>query len=364
MNKTTAFRTRSRLIHVVLLILLVNFNILGQTAEFNPPALSAPGAWTMVLFPDTQNYVKYERNQPLLDLMAGWVVENRNKLNVQLALHVGDMVEQNALLNPDGLSGDQPGKLQWEAVARSMGKFDTKLPFIAATGNHDYGVTNIEYRRTEYERYFPVDKNYFSRQMLRDVAIEPDGTPTLVNATYEFIAPDDRKFLIMVLEFAPRDAVIQWARQTVDAEKYRDHSVILLTHAYLNRSSQHIQSENYPLTDRNYGAAIWEKLVKPSKNIRMVICGHIAAPDDPAAHVGFRTDNNAAGKKVYQMAFNAQALGGGWQGNGGDGWLRLLEFNGVKVTAMTFSPLFAVSPTTRHLAWGTGVYETFSFDLD
>ena len=355
---------KSQLFTVFLLFLYVHSGILAQPAEFSPPALSSAGAWTMVLFPDTQNYVKYERNQPLLDLMAGWVLENRRKLNIQLALHVGDLVEHNALLNPDGSSGDQPGKSQWEAIARSMGKFDAKLPFIAATGNHDYGVENIEYRRTEYERYFPVDKNFLTQQMLRDVAHEPDGTPALTNATYEFIAPDGRKFLVLVLEFAPREAVIEWARNTIDAERYRDHSVILLTHSYLNRSSQHIVSENYPLSDRNYGAAIWEKLVKPSKNIRMVFSGHIAAPDDPVAHVGFRTDLNAAGKKVHQMTFNAQALGGGWQGNGGDGWLRLLEFNGNKVTTMTFSPLFAVSPSTRHLAWGSGVYATFSFDLD
>jgi hypothetical protein len=96
----------------------------------------------------------------------------------------------------------------------------------------------------------------------------------------------------------------------------------------------------------------------------LVFSGHIGDPDNPEGHVGFRTDTNAAGRKVHQMTFNAQALGGGWHGNGGDGWLRLLEFNGLEVTVKTFSPLFAISPATRHLAWGTGAYETFTFRLD
>lgn len=66
------------------------------------------------------------------------------------------------------------------------------------------------------------------------------------------------------------------------------------------------------------------------------------------------------------MAFNAQAMGGGWQGNGGDGWLRILEFlpDGKTVQVYTFSPLFAASPATKHLAWSTETFNDFSFSLD
>ena len=46
---------------------------------------------------------------------------------------------------------------------------------------------------------------------------------------------------------------------------------------------------------------------------------------------------------VHQMFFNAQTLGGGskQQGNGGDGWIRLLtsEPDGETFTVRTFSPL-------------------------
>ena len=43
-------------------------------------------------------------------------------------------------------------------------------------------------------------------------------------------------------------------------------------------------------------------------------------------NVGQRCDKNIAGKNVFQMMFNAQTEGGGWHGNGGDGWLRIMEF--------------------------------------
>lgn len=169
---------------------------------------------------------------------------------------------------------------------------------------------------------------------------------------------------MLVLEFAPREANLQWGIKVVNDEKYKDHTVILVTHSYLDYQNNHIEKENYPITDGNYGKAVWEKLVKPSKNIQMVFSGHIGGPDDKDRHVGFRTDKNAAGKRVHQMTFNAQALGGGWHGNGGDGWLRILEFKGNSIQVRTFSPYFAISPSTRHLAWGTEEFAPFSIELD
>lgn len=338
----------------------------AQTAGYEPPALSDPRSWSMVLMPDPQSYVKFERNQGVLELMTGWISEQIDPLNIQMVLCTGDMVEHNEWLNPDGKQANQAGKQQWEAVARAFGRLDGKVPYVAATGNHDYGVKSIEHRRTNYNTYFPVDKNPLSQKLLREAGIDAEGHPSLTNATYEFTSPHGRDFLVLVIEFAPRDTVLRWALQTINQEKYAHHTVILLTHSYLNSDSEHIVKEGYPITDGNYGAAIWEKLVKPSKNIQLVFSGHIGKPDDVLGHIGFRTDTNAGGKQVHQMVFNAQALGGGWHGNGGDGWLRYLEFlpDGKTVNVKTFSPLFAISPSTRQLAWRTADYDQFSFQLD
>lgn len=338
----------------------------AQDTPYHAPTLSDSGSWSMVLIPDPQSYVKFERNQGILELMTGWISEQVVPLNVQMVLCTGDLVEHNDWINPDGLQGNQPGKKQWEAVSGAFGRLDGKVPYVTGTGNHDYGVKNIEYRRTNYNQYFPVDKNPRSQQLLRDVGIDADSYPSLTNATYELMSPHGRKFLIMVLEFAPRDTVLRWALTTVNQERYAEHTVILLTHSYLNADSEHIVKEGYPIKDGNYGAAIWEKLVKPSRNIQLVFSGHIGKPDDVLGHIGFRTDTNAGGKNVHQMVFNAQALGGGWHGNGGDGWLRLLEFlpDGKTVNVKTFSPFFAISPTTRHLAWRTAGYDEFKFALD
>ncbi|MDR1336895.1 MAG: serine/threonine protein phosphatase, partial [Tannerella sp.] len=232
--------------------------------------------------------------------------------------------------------------------------------------NHDYGYTSAENRKTNFDKYVPVDKNRLTQRLLRDAGLNSDQMPTLANATFEYVTPRGKKFLLLVMEFAPRDETIDWAKKIISQEKYAGHTVILLTHSYLSADNKHIEKEGYKLENPNYGAALWQKLVQPSTNIQLVLAGHIGKPDDEKGHIAFRTDLNAAGKKVHQMVFNAQALGGGWNGNGGDGWLRLLEFlpDEKTVKVKTFSPLFAASPTTRQYAWRTASYDEFTFVLE
>lgn len=339
---------------------------LNAQAKYVAPSLSNPDSWSMILLPDPQTYVKYERNQPLFELMTAWISENIDKLNIKLVLCTGDLVEQNELINPDGKASNQPSKAQWAAVSGAFNRLNGKVPYITAAGNHDYGYVKAENRKSNFNTYFPVDKNPKNQEILREVTTNIDGIPTLENASFEIASPKGKKYLVVNLEFAPRDTVLSWAKKVTGLEKYKDHTVIILTHSYLNAENQHIEKENYGVTDVNYGAAIFQKLVKPSRNIGMVLSGHIGAPDDEKAHIAFKTDKNAAGKKVQQLTFNAQALGGGWFGNGGDGWLRILEFlpDDKTVKVRTFSPLFAISPKTQNLAWRTQSYDEFSFEID
>ncbi|WP_205764315.1 metallophosphoesterase [Arenibacter sp. 6A1] len=348
---------------VTLLFLLQT--ITGQEI-YDPPKLSHPDSWSVILIPDTQTYAKFKRNQGILELMTGWVRENIEPLNIKMVLCTGDLVEQNELLVPDHINGNEPSRNQWQAVSRAFEKLDGHVPYILAAGNHDFGYKNIENRSSNYNDYFPAHRNILNQNGLRAAAYNVHGKPTLENATIELTSPQQRKFLFMNLEFAPRDTILDWAINEVDKNRYKDHTVVVLTHSYLNAKNEHITSENYPITDGNYGKAIWDKLVAPSKNIQMVISGHIGAPDNFKAHTAFKTDINTGGKKVSQLTFNAQAMGGGWHGNGGDGWLRILEFlpDEKTVRVITFSPYFALSPVINNMAYKREPYQDFSFVLD
>ncbi len=341
-------------------------HLVNAQQPYESPKLSNSNSWTMIMLPDTQSYVKFGRNHGILELITAWVDENINPLNIKMVVCTGDLVEQNNIIVADSINGNQSSRNQWLAVSRAFSRLDGKVPYILAAGNHDFGYKNIEHRSTQYNTFFPSHKNQANIPLLQAAGKNKTGQPSVENAAYEFIAPNKRKFLFLNLEFAPRDTILQWAKHITDQKKYQNHTVAVLTHSYLNADNEHISDENYPIKNGNYGKAIFDKLVKPSNNIQLVLSGHIGAPNNPRQHVGFRTDTNAAGKKIQQMVFNAQALGGGWQGNGGDGWLRILEFlpDGKTVKVKTFSPLFAISPTTQQFAWRKAPYDEFSFTLD
>ena len=143
-----------------------------------------------------------------------------------------------------------------------------------------------------------------------------------------------------------------------------------MTHSYIHCNYKRKYRSKDPAArlnrNGNAGEDIYNKLVRQTSNIRMVICGHVSKPDDWNISSAFLTSVNGAGKKVYEMLFDPQAIGGGWNGNGGDGWIRLLEFSKDMKTikARTFSPLFAISPSTQHLAWQTSELNEFTIKIE
>src|SRR5690606_20246363 len=152
---------------------------------------------------------------------------------------------------------------------------------------------------------------------------------------YEIKDVNGKDYLFMAVEFGPRDTVLTWAKRIADMDQYKNHRIILTTHNYLNAEDQHTSGEvgwlfwepysvdnkiqkspKVKLPKANNGLQIWEKLVAPTGNIELVLCGHISGE-------GYRLDRTVAGQSVHQVLFDAQSMGGGHRSaNGGDGWLR------------------------------------------
>lgn len=323
-------------------------------------------SFSMILLGDPQNYSKYDTNQPIFELMTAWIASQQSNLNIKTVLCTGDLVEQNEYLVPYKKNGNQTSTEQWNAVSRAFKRLDHKIPYINCTGNHDYGYERAENRLSQFSTFFPVNRNSCWRECLVSVCNNAFGVPTLENAAYAFTDKNWGDLLIISMEFAPRDEVLEWAKALAASAPYQGHKVIVLTHSYMKADGSIIEKEGYGVSPANYGVNIWEKLVYPSDNIRMVVCGHYSKAGTFEENVGYREDKNKSGKKVAQMLFNTQTLGGGWQGNGGDGWLRILEFlpDGKTIQVRTFSPYFDFSPETRNQAWMNEPYNRFEVVLD
>ncbi|MBO4648393.1 MAG: metallophosphoesterase [Lentisphaeria bacterium] len=339
-------------------------------AAWKAPQLSHPDAWTMIVVPDVQAYTERPRNHGILDIMNAWIVDSVEPLKIQQVLFTGDLVYRNDQnrLTPD--KNSLLGKEQWKAFSRLMERLDGRVPYILCTGNHDYGHNTSENRHTWFNEFFPTDRNPQTRKQLIGCNYNAFDITTLETSAYEFTAPapDNRKFLVITLQFAPTDADLKWAKKLADQPRFKNHIGIVLTHSYLRYTGERIEKEKYVLSKQggNPGEQIFQKLVYPAKNIRLVVCGHIAAPDKWERGIAFSTAKNSSGKTVAQMAFNTQAIGGGFHGSGGDGWLRILEFmpDRKTVKATTYSPFFAISPSTRHLSWKHDKLSEFTFTIE
>lgn len=360
---------------------LAPFLLPHLAAEESLPAPLFPGkpsdgireGWSMLVFPDTQNYAKYAKNQANFDRMCRWVAENREAWRIRLALHEGDLVEQNDIAVGGGQGGgDQDSASQWASARRSLDLIKDQLPVVLATGNHDYGPRSSEDRTSRFPRHFPLDWCRHTLPQARggiliETAPNAFGKQTLENAAYEYKPPFGRPILLVSLEWAPRKAAVEWARAVFARPRYAGHLGVLLTHCFLKDNNLRAgQGENLPTQpgnphwyktgkggDTHDGEDLWNALVKDAPQIQLVLNGH-----EMGAHVGYRADKAAAGHVVHQMLFNAQGFGGGSyeKGNGGDGWMRLLTFepDGKTLSVRTFSPMkldAGASPWWDHPRW-------------
>lgn len=347
------------------LILLCQITVSAQDRA-DQQHLADSASFSMILLGDPQGYTKYDINQPIFELCTAWCADNIDNLNIKAVLCTGDLVEQNENIVRNRHMLNQTSRQMWKWASHCFERLDNRVPYIISTGNHEYGYVRGDEGFTHFPEYFPFERNSKWADCVVSALPNREGRVSLENAAYEFDDSRWGRLLVIATEWAPRDEVLTWAKNLAASDRYKNARVILMTHSFLReRTAERTKDEDYKIQPRNYGEDIWEKLVKPSKNILMVICGHTGKPGDFEDNVAYREDKNDSGRTVHQMMFNVQTLGGGWEGSGGDGWLRILEFrpDGKTISVYTYSPLFGISPSTKKLAHRDGKCDRFDIDL-
>jgi hypothetical protein len=314
----------------------------GVVATQSQPVFepSADVAWSMVVFPDTQNYSKSSVNLPIFSQMTTWVRDHKDEFKIKLVMQEGDIVNQNSQVEPT--SGDQSADQQWANARAAMSILDGHVPYIMAVGNHDLGTTSAQNRNTQFNTYFQPSQNPLIDPAQGGILKGVFETGHYENSYYEVRGADGRDLLIFSLEFWPRQAVVDWADRIAEQPKYRDWSAVVLTHSYLNWNNQLMDADpdNYGVGaggDYNDGVHLWNELVRVNGNFEMTFSGHVGGDG-----VAYLLGTGLEGNKVHQMLINAQ-----FETNGGNGWFRLLEFleDGKTVRVRTFSPFFDLART-------------------
>jgi hypothetical protein len=322
----------------------------GAGTPPNPPdEVKKPrgGEFTLIVLPDTQCYTSlgaplnpeacgtlekrpFPDGDPgwmdMLNAEMDWVAKNQASMNIQAVLGVGDIVQCASEHS------------EWERADVAYDRLDAAgIRYVPVAGNLDYDVACGDQplgsrQLANYNAYFGPDrlnayawygKNSFSA-----------GSNDNFFITFE---SGGVSYLVLALEFFPRDAVLAWAQSVIDA--YPDRQVIITTHSFLIDPGPGLPGKRitdsdpggpgkYGLTTDNNGEEIWEKFIRKNKNIIAVVNGHTGG----AAN---RVDAGDHGNRVAQMIAN-------YQFSGGRGYLRILKFkpaNGV-IDVQTYSPYF------------------------
>jgi hypothetical protein len=307
------------------------------------PRPFVPGSWTLAVLPDTQYY---SRSHPdVFEAQTRWIAEQVTELNIRYVLHLGDLTHNNT---PE----------QWEVARRAMARLDGVVPYAVVGGNHDYGPDgNSANRDSLFSDYFPVSR-YEAWPTFGGVM-----EPGRIDNSYHLFEAGGQKWIMLALEWAPRDAVVDWADRVLT--RHADRLALLLTHAYMYADDTRYHWERYgrarqPASPRSYSVAgmpagandgedLWAKLVSRHPGMRMVINGH--TPGDGVARLA---SIGRHGNVVQQMLVNYQRM----PPKAGNGYLRLYEFwpDGKTVQARSYSPVLD--------RWSTDVQNQFEFKLE
>lgn len=260
--------------------------------------------FTFAVFPDTQEEVEaLVPDDPRFRDRTEWLAHNRGRLNLQFAVHTGDIVNWG-WVDPH----------QYDVADDAMSVLDdARIPYVVSAGNHDTRAVGWNEERQGYGGGAYMN----NPECLIRFSEEECDTRLLVRHTEEFNAvfgPDRfaglegvfeegqsensysifsagrTEWLVLSLELWPRQEAIDWAKAVVEA--HPGHNVIVSTHSYLDGDGDLVQNNGgYGATS---GQHLFDDLISQYANIKLVFSGHTGR----AQH---RVDTGVHGNTIHSF---------------------------------------------------------------
>ncbi|MGM0494964.1 MAG: metallophosphoesterase [Armatimonadota bacterium] len=289
--------------------------------EPDPNVAPAPeGSFTVVVMPDTQDYV--DGGSPSGDFsgeevfheITRWIVDNREAQRVAFVSHVGDIVNS---------AGSRD---EWEVARVALDTLHGAVPYGLSPGNHDMNTSTGEK---------PLFEEFFGGQRYADFEWY-GGTPDNNANSYQLISAEGVDLLFMHLECNAPDDVLQWAGEVLD--RHADRRAIITTHMWLGPIVHwgDLSYSDIPKgrmqwikchrdDDRgNTPQQMWDKLVRFHPNVMMVLCGDQRGTQALRMQTVGVHDNI-----VHELLSDIR-----------DGYIRLMRFHPAdnRIEVMTYSP--------------------------
>lgn len=252
------------------------------------------GDYSILILPDSQRLVKYFPDQVMS--LFGWIADNAEAMGIKLVMSVGDLINDKT---PE----------QYAVIGAAAKLIYGKIPFLIIDGNHDYsgGDRSLALYRSTF------DTETWREQEGYAGAFE-EGSMSNSYYTYDF---GEEKYIFLMLELAPRDAVLEWANGIL--EQHSDRTAIVTTHAHLDVSGTYLNYDKYntfyayrAVRDSDTDAQkLWDSLISRHENIKMVFSGHMGCCD-----IVWRSDRGESGNRVYTFCIDGEKMDSDFGGIG------------------------------------------------
>ncbi len=279
------------------------------------------GDFSLMVLPDTQYYsASINGGTPaLFAAQTQWIVQQRAALKIAYVAHLGDVVE-----NGDNVT-------EWNHADAALRSLEDPLttglregiPYGVAVGNHDQFPKGVANGNTTI-----LYNQYFGSSRFRTRAYYAGRYNNTQDNHYQFFSAGGTDFLVLYLEYNenPNAKVMVWADAVL--KSYPQRRAIIVCHSLLE-----IDGSFTP-----QGLVVYEKL-KNNPNLFLMLCGHNYSEN--------RRQDTYNGRTVHTLLADFQDLA-----NGGDGWLRWLEFSPAnnRIRVRTYSPtldLFDQNPASQ-----------------
>jgi hypothetical protein len=246
-------------------------------AELDRPR---PGAFTIVVIPDTQGYRGRATKatpdstalltNPVFDHHTRWIVEQRETQAIVFVTHVGDIVDIN---------NDE----QWQLARQCLDRLHGVVPYSLTVGNHDMTKAGDSSR---FQLQFGAER-YTGFPWYAATFVAPRAAQTVSgnNAnSCQLFSAGGLDFVHLSLECNAPDDVLAWADGLL--RKYSNRRALITTHMDLGPLEQPKSNEGFINDPKgrmrwvkihgargNSPAQMWDKLFRRHANLGFIFSG-------------------------------------------------------------------------------------------
>ena len=242
---------------------------------------------------------------------------------VSYIINTGDIVDNPPEYTTQADAEWKHASQAWEAID------EAGLPYGTGAGNHDVGSSAEKAEYKYYSKYFGTKRNSTETYY--------GGSLNNNESHYDLITIGDYDFVIVYLGYAKEgnEEAISFANKVL--KHYSHRNAIVATHAYLNNGGK--------WDTQTRADIIYEQIVKPNPNVKMVMCGHTDGSEVIKRQEGDRDIYELL--SCYQFVetttdhlpiSETKHVTNGYKCNG-EGWMKEMTFEDDTLKVHTFSPV-------------------------